>query len=66
MDMQFVRAANDYWFQVSDRQVLALRGVSWSPNGSPSRSSDGSAAVVQPVPMLDWPATLFDDVIVFH
>lgn len=66
MDMQCVRAANDYWFQVPDRQALALRSVVRLPNGSPSRSGDGCAAVVQPVPMLDWPTTLFDDVIVFH
>jgi hypothetical protein len=66
MDMQFVRGASDYWLQVSDPRALALRAVPWSPNGSPSGSGDGSAAVVQPVPMLDWPATLFDDVIVFH
>jgi hypothetical protein len=66
MDMQFVRAANDYWFQISDRQALALRAVPWSSNGSPSGSGEGSAALVQRVPMLDWPATLFDDVIVLH
>jgi hypothetical protein len=66
MDMQIVRAANDYWVQISDRQVLALRAVSWFSNGSASRSDGGPNEARQPVPMLDWPATLFDDATVYH
>jgi hypothetical protein len=60
MEMEFVRLANVSWLQIPDRQVLAMRAVALSADRSPPRWGS-SADILRPVPILDWPATLFDD-----
>jgi hypothetical protein len=61
MDTLTLRLANVSWIPISDRQVFVLRAV-WLSRGEtrapPGTSNDNE---LQRVPMLDWPATLFDD-----
>jgi len=62
MEMEIARLANVSWLHIPDRQVLAMRTASLSCNSA----SRFSAEVQEPVPMLDWPSTLFDDEVLVH
>ncbi len=62
MDMEIARLVNVAWLQIPDRQLFALRASWSSPDASRVRPGSRSCIEPQPVPMLDWPADLFDDV----
>jgi hypothetical protein len=62
MDMETLTAANDSWLQDSDGQILARPAAAWFRE----RTSASAANLPQPVPMLNWPPTLFDDVRLHH
>jgi hypothetical protein len=66
MDMEIAALASVYRPRVSDMQALILGMALSSPDGLQTGSDASSREVLQPVPMLDWPATLFDDTIISH
>jgi hypothetical protein len=59
MNMEIMRAANVVWLRVPDRQILAMRAVAWPADGRPALPGNVPAVTPQPLPMLDWPPTLF-------
>jgi hypothetical protein len=61
MDMDIMRAANGFWPQVPDRQILAMRAAAWPSDGSSAQPGNAPAATPRPLPMLDWPPALFAD-----
>jgi hypothetical protein len=65
MDMEILTAANDSWLQVSDGQILA-RPAAWFRDQTSAQSRSSAANLPQPLPMLNWPPTLFDDVRLHH
>jgi hypothetical protein len=61
MDMEIARLTNVYWLQIPDRQVVAMRTAWLHPDRSQLQSVMSSEEDPRRVPMLDWPATLFQD-----
>ena len=55
MNMEITRLANASWLQIPDCQVVAIRSVRLSKDETRTQFE------TPPVPMLDWPPTLFDD-----
>jgi hypothetical protein len=66
MEMETVRLANVSWFSIPDRQVLALRAAWSSWNGSRGQTGVASDNEPRRLPILDWPAALFDDEMFCH
>jgi hypothetical protein len=62
MDTEHIGAVSDSWLRVSDGQILAMPAATWFRNGMAAQAIAAAAKLPQPVPMLNWPPTLFDDV----
>jgi hypothetical protein len=56
MNMEITRLVNASWRQIPDCQVIAIHSVRLSQNETRTQLE-----TPPPVPMLDWPPTLFDD-----
>jgi hypothetical protein len=66
MDMEIARLSSISWAQIPDRQAVAVRGVWQQLNQSWTQLARRGANDPRPVPMLDWPAALFQDEILGH
>jgi hypothetical protein len=66
MDMEIARLANISWLRPADPQVFAMRAVWQCPDRSWLKSGMLAARDPLPVPVLDWPATLFQDATLCH
>ena len=62
MDIEIVRLVNVSWLQVPDRQALAMRMVALPANWLRRQTDGSSVQVLERLPVLDWPATLFADI----
>jgi hypothetical protein len=61
MDTEITRLTNVTWLRAPDRQVVAMRASLLSSRRPRLTLVWPSVAAPQPVPTLDWPATLFAD-----
>ena len=66
MDTQSMTMVTDPWLQVLDRELFALPAAAWFRDRMFAQAHASAAKLPQPVPMLNWPPTLFDDVVLHH
>lgn len=66
MDMETVRLSNVSWLSISDRQIVALRAAVSRQDRPPAHLRVVTNHRPEPVPMLDWPSSLFADEITCH
>jgi hypothetical protein len=62
MDMEMVKLADVSWFQAPRPQVFVMWTVPQASSDSPAKSRGSFVDYPQRVPVLNWPAALFDDV----
>jgi hypothetical protein len=63
MDMEIARLTNISWIRVPDLHIAAMRAVWLRPWACSPRASTEDPP---PVPVLDWPPTLFQDETLCH
>ena len=61
MNIEIVRLVNVSWLQVPDRQALAMRMVALPVKRARIQADRPSTQVLERLPALDWPITLFVD-----
>jgi hypothetical protein len=66
MEMETTLPAHVSWVWISDQQLHALQSAWQHWVGGPSRQVASSDNGPLPLPMLDWPSTLFTDEVVSH
>jgi hypothetical protein len=66
MDMEIARLTNISWLRAPDPQAVAMRAAWMRPVRSWTQPGRRSTEDTLPVPMLDWPAALFQDEMLDH
>lgn len=66
MDMEIEKSANASWLQVSDRLAFIMRTMRSCADRLQPRRRGSRGPVPQLVPMLDWPANLFENEMTCH
>ncbi|WP_428493207.1 hypothetical protein [Rhodopila sp.] len=65
MDMESLKALSDDWFQWEELGFATRKAIRVH-KATLAEAMASEAKELQPVPMLNWPPTLFDDVVPHH
>ena len=66
MDRENMRAVINPWFHFLGQASSAAPAAAWFRDRMSTQAHASTTKLPQPIPMLNWPPTLFDDAILHH
>jgi hypothetical protein len=66
MEIEISQPTKISWLQFPNRQIVALRSAFARPDRSRTQWARSAAENPLPIPMLDWPSSLFRDEVLDH